>query len=326
MRVGIVGAGAVGGALAALLDRAGHEVTVTARGEALAAIARDGIALSGAWGEHRARVAAAAALPAGCELVIVATKAADAEAAIAANRDAIGAAAVVVAQNGLDGVTTGERLLPGSRVLGGLALFAASLVAPGEVRITAANDLYVGPAEDDDPLIRALGAAVPTRAVRDLRGMQWTKLVINMVNALPAITGLSVQETVASPVLRPILTRSMRETIRTGLAAEVRFGAMNGLSAPLLRAMTRLPLGVAGLVPRSMVRKMGAVPNPGSTLQSIRRGRPTEVDALNGAVVREAARLGRTAPVNAALTAMVHEVEGTGRFLPPHEVARRVRG
>ena len=66
--------------------------------------------------------------------------------------------------------------------------------------------------------------------------------------------------------------------------------------------------------------RMGSVPNLGSTQQSVRRGQPTEVDFLNGVVVREASAVGRTAPVNAALTALVHEVEATGEFLPPSRV------
>jgi 2-dehydropantoate 2-reductase len=73
-----------------------------------------------------------------------------------------------------------------------------------------------------------------------------------------------------------------------------------------------------------MARRMGATPNPGSTLQSIRRGQATEIDYLNGAVVRAAEGLGRTAPVNAALVALVHEVEASGSFLSPDEVTARV--
>jgi len=69
---------------------------------------------------------------------------------------------------------------------------------------------------------------------------------------------------------------------------------------------------------------MGSVPNPGSTLQSVRRGQLTEIDALNGAVVRAAAAAGVSAPVNAALTAMVHEVERTGRFLTVDEIVARL--
>src|SRR4051794_24979649 len=248
----------------------------------------------------------------------------DAPAAIAGSADACRGATVVVVQNGLEGASRAEELLRESRVLGGLALFAASLVAPGEVLITAAGPLYVGPSDPGDPAVAALSAALPTTAVGDLVGMQWSKLVVNQVNALPAITGLSVQEVVADGGLRRVLTRSIRETVRAGHAAGIRFGRMSGLSDPLLRAVAVVPARVAEFLPRLMARRMGGVPNPGSTLQSIRRGQPTEIDYLNGAVAAESARLGRTAPVNTALTALVHEVEQTHRFLPPDEVLRRV--
>jgi 2-dehydropantoate 2-reductase len=324
VRVGVLGAGAVGGALAALLDREGHEVSVTARGAALSAIAERGIRLTGAWGEHTARVAGNDRLLQAQDLVLVTTKAMDAPAAIEASADACRGAAVVVVQNGLQGVARAEELLPESRVLGGLALFAASLVAPGEVLITAPGRLYVGPTDAADPIVAGLAAALPTSAVQDLVGMQWSKLVVNQVNALPAVTGLSVQEVVADPGLRRLLTRSLQETVRTGHAAGIRFGRMSGLSAPLLRLVAAVPSGIAEFLPRRMAHRMGAVPNPGSTLQSIRRGQRTEIDYLNGAVAAEAARHGRTAPVNSALTDLVHEVESTGRFLSPAEVLQRV--
>lgn len=326
MRVGVIGAGAVGGALAALLARAGHEVTVTARGAAIAAIGADGVVLSGAWGDYVARVAAVPQLTEPVDLALVATKAADAAAAVTASARVLAGVPVVVVQNGLDGPATAAGLLPQSRVLGGLALFAASLLAPGEVRVGTPGPLYVGPATDGDDVVRLLARALPTTAAPDFPGMQWSKLVVNMVNALPAVTGRSVQEVVADPRLRRVLTRSIQETVRVGRASGVRFGRMNGLSDPLLRVVADLPGPLADALPRRMARRMGAVPNPGSTLQSIRRGQPTEIDSLNGAVVRRAAELGLTAPVNSALVALVHEVEHTGRFLGADTVVRRVFG
>jgi len=324
VRVGVIGAGAVGGTLAALLAKAGHDLTVTARGAAVAAIEADGIALSGAWGDHIGRVVAVPRLVGPVDLALVATKAADAAAAVTASAPALSGIPVVIVQNGLDGPETAAALLPGSRVLGGLALFAASLLAPGQVRVGTPGPLYVGPTSGDDEVVRLLAAAIPTVAAPDFAGMQWSKLVVNMVNALPAITGLSVQEVVADSRLRRVLTRSIQETVRVGRAGGVHFGRMNGLSDPLLRLVADLPGPLADGLPRLMARRMGAVPNPGSTLQSIRRGQPTEIDALNGAVVRRAADLGLAAPVNRALVALVHEVEESGRFLPADTVVRRV--
>ncbi|CAN5183180.1 2-dehydropantoate 2-reductase [soil metagenome] len=324
MRVGVVGAGAVGGAIAALLTRAGDEVEVTARGAHLEEIREHGILLTGAWGDYTAHVEANEVLTMGPELVIVTTKAHDAVAAIEENARVLRGIPLLVVQNGLDGIANARRAAPKSDIVGGLAVFASSYLSPGEITVTAAGPLYVGvDSENDLParyVARALNPALPTELVQNFAGAQWTKLVINQVNALPAITGLSVQEVVADAGLRGILTRSMRETVRIGRANHIHFEKLQGLTPGMLRLFAAAPLAIDQLLPRLMARRMGSTPNPGSTLQSLRRGQPTEVDYLNGPVVRAAAKVGRTAPINARIVELVHAVERTGTFLTPAEV------
>ena len=70
---------------------------------------------------------------------------------------------------------------------------------------------------------------------------------------------------------------------------------------------------------------MGSRPNPGSTLQSIRRGQPTEIDYLNGAVVQRGAAVGVPTPVSTELVELVHEVEKSGEFIPTAAVIERMR-
>lgn len=327
MQIAVIGAGAIGGTIAALLDRAGHTVEVTARGEHLAAIRESGLRLSGAWGTHLARVEAAETLTRSPELVFVCTKAQDARSAILANADLLAGRPCVIVQNGLEALGTARDALPEAEWIGALALYAASFLAPGEVTVTAAGPTYLGTGEGEpSPAAReaagVLGAVMPADAVRNFTGAQWSKLIVNQVNAMPAITGLSVQETIADARLRRIITLGMQEAVRTGFALGQRFGRVQGLSNTVLRLFAAAPPRLAEQLPLLMARRMGSTPNPGSTLQSIRRGQPTEVDYLNGAVVAEAARGGRTAPVNAALTALVHEVERTGAFLTPAAVTR----
>lgn len=326
MRIAVLGAGAVGGTLAALLHRAGHDVVVTARGEHLLAIRASALHLDGGWGSHVAPVVATETVTERVDLTIVATKAADAAAALEGSRAAVEASPVVVVQNGLDGLTSARAVLPHTALVGGLALFAASLSSPGRITVTAAGSLCLGSDATEAVGIAAevLGDVLPVTVTDDLRGAQWSKLVVNQVNALPAITGLSAQQTIAHPGLRRVLTRGIRETIVVAEASGIRFAPLQGLDDTLLRLVARAPLPLAGLLPRLMARRMGDVPNPGSTLQSIRRGQLTEVDALNGAVVDAAAAVGRAAPVNAALVDLVHEVERTGRFLAPPVVLARI--
>ncbi|RFA20240.1 ketopantoate reductase family protein [Subtercola boreus] len=329
MQIAVIGAGAIGGTIAALLDAVGHSVELTARGEHLARIRESGIRLTGAWGTHVARVTANETLTVRPELAFVCTKAQDARSAISANTDLLRGLPVVIVQNGLEALDTAREALPEADWIGALALYAASYLSPGEISITTPGVTYLGSGPGaPSPATRAvratLGEVMPTEAIPNFTGAQWSKLIVNQVNAMPAITGLSAQETLEHPALRRIITRSMREAVGIGFARGVHFGKVQGLSDLRLRAFARAPLTLAEQLPLLMRRRMGDTPNPGSTLQSIRRGQLTEIDYLNGAVVKEAAAAGREAPVNAALTALVHEVERTGAFLTPAAVARAV--
>jgi 2-dehydropantoate 2-reductase len=318
MKIGVIGAGAIGGTVAALLHRGGHEVEVTARGPHLAAIREGGIRLEGAFGDVTAPVLANELLTRPADLVILATKAQDAPAALAANAAIVAGTRLLVIQNGLDGLTNAKRETQASEIVGGLAMYAASFLSPGEIRITTPGVTYLSAA------IPELEEAMPTKVVRNFVGAQWTKLFVNQVNALPAITGLSVQEVVANHELLIVLTRSMQENVRIGHARLVRYATLNGVGDSLLTFFSILPPGFAAALPSRMARRMGEIPNPGSTLQSIKRGQATEVDYLNGAVVVRAEALGKSAPVNAALVDLVHEVERTGTFLMPAEVVARI--
>lgn len=325
----MIGAGAVGGLLAALLDRAGHDVEVTARGEHLAAIRSGGIVLDGGYGAHTAHVTAAETLARRPELAILATKGQDAEAALRANASVLEAVPLLIVQNGLGGIRVAERALPGSPLVGGLALFATSYLSPGHITVTAALPIVVGGAPGTEPAVvdrfaTLLSAVMPVETVDDLEGAQWTKLLINHVNALPAITGLSVQQTVADPRLLRVLAASLRETVRIANRLGIRFAGLQGIPGWILPWLGHGPLAVAARLPRMLAKRMGDVPNPGSTLQSLRRGQRTEIDFLNGAVVRVAREHDFDAPVNAALVRLVHEVERTGEFLTPDVVATRV--
>ncbi|HEV7955799.1 MAG TPA: 2-dehydropantoate 2-reductase [Marisediminicola sp.] len=326
MRVAVIGAGAVGGTLAALLSCGGHDVEVVARGAHLDEILRRGIHLAGAWGDHTALIEASSELQRTPDLAIVATKAQDAEAAMRTAARLLDGVPVVIVQNGLGSVATGRAALPGSEVIGALALFAASYLAPGEIVVTATGRLYLdGSTTRSASVADVLRAVLPVSVTADFVGAQWTKLVVNQINALPAITGLSAQEVISHRGLRRIMAESMRETVRVGLDSGVRFAPLQGMSHRMLLLFHHAPAAFAGLLPLAMARRMGPTPNPGSTLQSIRRGQPTEIDHLSGAVVEAAAAAGGQATINAVLVRMVHEVEGGRRFLTPDEVMERVR-
>lgn len=333
--IAVIGAGAIGGSIAARLDAVGHQVTVTARGAHLEAIRASGLRLTGALSEHTARVTAELTLHRRPTLAIVTTKAQDAPAAIAANERWLRDTTVLVVQNGLNGARDARAALPHAHVLSGTTSIGANVPEPGHIEVTTPGATLVGALNSAEQstaaaLVSLLQPAVPAELCPDTQGVLWSKLMVNQVNALPAITGLPIQATIADPRLRRVLTLSLREGVQVARAHGVHFAAVQALNDALLSVLAEAPLATAEFVPLLMAHNMGGTPNTGSTLQSVRTGRPTEIDYLNGAVVQAAEEVGLQAPVNAALVQLVHEVERSAEtsvpaFLSPEAVASDAR-
>lgn len=332
MRIGIIGAGALGSLFAARLQFAGHQVQVIARGEHRDVIAVKGIQLRGGYGDIVAKVEVVDRLS-DVEAVFVCTKAHDTDEALREHQAEIQGVPVLLVQNGVDGLAIASQYVDPDQVFGVISLIASNFTEPGVVRVTNPQPTFIGrsngPADErSHELAALLNSAVPTTAIDEFEGALWTKLVLNMVNAVPAITGRSVQNVVEDPLTLHLVAASMREAARVGLAAKISFARLEGLDETVIFKLARWPLWRSQHIPRDIGRGMGPVPNLASTLQSIRRGRTTEIEFLNGAIVRTAESIGINAPINRAITELVHQVELTGRHLNgrPLELALRERG
>ncbi|PPF84845.1 hypothetical protein C5E07_04885 [Pseudoclavibacter sp. RFBJ3] len=347
MRVAVIGVGAVGGALALLLDRAGHEVVLTSRrspvepDSAEQAHARR-LVLRGAFGEHSATFEQVSVLRGAFDLVLVAVKAQDTKHAVQPHLSMVAATTTVIVQNGLDGVSTLEQMLsvvPDEQrsgiVVGGLATFAVNRPAPDEIEATATGLLMLGAAPPEDTrelaaTARSLETAVHCVVTGDLRSAQWSKLLINQVNAVPAVTGASVQETGLDGDLSAVLAASIGELLAVAAAEGAHLEALGPLDETLATLAASVPKDAEATIARNtrlaveLTAAFGATPNYASTLQSIRRGEATEIDALNGAVVAHGVAQGVPTPVNAALTSLVHGREQGQPSLSPAELRRTV--
>lgn len=299
MRIAIVGCGAIGGLYAAHLAQL-EDVEVWAYDvspEHVEAINRDGLRLTGAV-ELTAPVRAtgdATALPA-CELGIVAVKAAFTEAAMTATAAAFAAGAVCSVQNGIGSEEVIAAHVPA--VIRGVCLPAGHVTAPGVVNMDATGPTWIGPFEPRPAApgaIAALGdalnrAGMPTRVEADARGAQWTKLLFNAAtNPLAALTGLTHGELCDRPALRATAARLVDE----GRAVADALGVT-------------LDVDPDELIARAAIENHGHRP---SMLQDALARRPTEIDALNGGIVRAGAEVGVPTPLHATIAALVAGLE-----------------
>jgi 2-dehydropantoate 2-reductase len=305
MRILVLGAGAVGGYFGALLARGGHAVTFVARGENLRALRRDGIVVH--LGAETMRVAPVQAVgdpdeaPAP-ELVIVCVKSYDTPTAAAALRPVVGPETIVLSlQNGIENEDVLARGLHLPPLMVALTRIGVELTAPATIAYSGRGTIVFGEPDGRDS-VRArrvaeafAAAAVPHQLRPDILVPAWEKLAWNAgFNAVTTLTQATVAEVLAIPAARALVVEAMEEVDAVATA----------LGVPVRRDRTEAVLAdsVAGLPDFAT-----------SMLQDLRRGRRLEHDALNGAVVRAAARASVEVPVNRVLLALLARLDPGSR-------------
>ena len=301
MRIAVIGAGAMGGSYGGLLAVAGEEVgLVDARTDHVEAIRSGGLRVSGAVGEHVVRLPATSS-PEGLEpsgggwadLVIVFTDSnATREAARGAGHLLGPEGFAITFQNGIGNVETLQEELGAERVLGGSSMCSALVEAPGHVVMTHRGPTSIGELDGrrTNRLQRVAAAleraGFEVQVKDDVNARIWTKFIINSaVNALCATTGLRVGEVGRLAEMDALQDRILDEAFALVRAREI----------PVAEADVR-----AGIKRSCRLR----FSRP-SMLQHVEAGRRTEIDAINGALVRESHKLGLAAPYNEALTALL---------------------
>jgi 2-dehydropantoate 2-reductase len=299
VRICIVGCGAVGSLFAANLAQL-DDVEVWAYDASqghVDAINANGLRLSGA-GEVLGRLTAttdARRLPA-CEFGIVATKAMHTGSAIESTAHAFAGGCVATVQNGLGNEETLAAHV--ERVIRGTTFPAGKLVEPGHVQWDVKGDTTLGP-YGDTPLeqVELLAdactrAGMPTNAVRDARGPQWRKVIFNAsTNPIGALTGLTHGRVCERPDLRALVTGLVDE----GKAVAAAQGIVLDADPEALIDHAAKPEVAYG--------------HKASMLQDVEARRTTEIDFLNGGIVRFGREHGVPTPLNEAIWALVKGVE-----------------
>lgn len=291
----------MGSVFAALFASAGYAPVVISRpGAHIDEMASNGLRLEGASGDRTVRLRALSAPPAEVfDLIVLAVKATQVAEAIKGLGPMIGPQTTLLAmQNGLGAADLVAEAFGADQVAVGIAAgFGASVVAPGHARHAGMGAIQIGayrslPAERVAHIARLWqGAGFKAEAADDIASMQWEKLVCNASFSAPcAITGLTVGEALADPALGSICLEAGAEAWRIARAAGVAL-KVNDPEAHIRAFAGR----VAGAKP--------------SLLQDLEAGRATEIDYINGAVPREAAKLGLAAPVNSVLARLVKALE-----------------
>ncbi|MCD6076683.1 MAG: ketopantoate reductase [Ramlibacter sp.] len=289
-----MGAGAVGCYFGGMLARAGHDVTLVARPAHVEAVLRDGLRMETRTFDERVRVKATEQ-PAGAngaDLVLFCVKSMDTEAAGMQVKPFLRPDTLVLClQNGVDNADRLRTVLPEHEVAAAVVYVATEMAGPGHLKHHGRGELVVEPAHGIDRLAAALTAAgVPTEVSPNVRGALWMKLLLNCAyNAVSAIAQQPYGENVKGAGIWDV----MHDVVDEGLAV----AKADGVQVP----------GDPHAATRKLVESMPA--QYSSTAQDLARGKPTEIDFLNGYVVRRGQALGVPTPANRVLWALVKLLE-----------------
>lgn len=300
MRVVVLGAGSLGSLLAGALATADVDVTLLGRdGDHVRRVREHGLRFTHPDGREEQiplDVATEHAAAADADLLVVCVKSYDTGDALADVAPHLDGADVLTLQNGLGNAETIADHVPRERVLAGTTTHGAVLEAPGHVRHAGRGDTTIGRYfAENDARVEAVadhltGAGIETSVTDDPEAAVWTKVLVNAgINAATALARVPNGALVEAESGERVLRRAVEEGVAVARSE-----------------------GIA--VPRDVVERTREVAertatNPSSMRQDVERGRRTEVEALNGALVRRGATHGVETPVNETLADLVRLAE-----------------
>lgn len=322
-RIAVVGAGAIGGITAALMANEGYNVEVVCKYRELADTIRTaGLHVFGANGNFKVpmpAVAQASELSDKKDVVFLAVKATDMLAAANDILPFLGESSVVVSmQNGIceDALA---RVVGRERTIGCVVGWGGTMHRPAELEMTSTGEFVIGNIDNQPdkrlpPIKNMLEAVLPVEISGNIMGSLYSKLIINScITSLGAVCGLYLGEMLAVKKIRNIFVEIMEEAVAVadamGITVEVYAGKIDyykllGGSGLFDHLKRHLMIRLVGFKYRRLKSSM---------LQSLERGKPTEIDYMNGYILDNGKKFAVPTPVNDKIIAIVKDIENGRR-------------
>ncbi len=315
MKIAVFGAGSIGAYVGGSLMASGSDVVLIGRARMRAKIERHGLNLTDLHGARRVLEAAQISYtedPAALKeanLILVTVKSADtAQAAQAIGQHALANALVISLQNGVGNAEVLAQALPHLTVLAGMVPFNVVALPEGRFHRGTEGDMGVQASPALARWKAAFKAAgVPLQAFDNFEQVQWGKLLLNLNNPVNALSGLPLKAELSQRAYRRCLALLISETLAVLQCAGIAPAKVARIGPKLLPWLLRLPDFLFVRVAAAMLRIDEEARS--SMWDDLQMGRRTEVDYLNGAVVKLAHSIGLDAPANQRIVALIRQAE-----------------
>ncbi|MFO8052347.1 MAG: 2-dehydropantoate 2-reductase [Candidatus Omnitrophota bacterium] len=330
MQIAVLGCGAIGGLFLGHLSKESKDVLGVVRNYQLDSLEKEGLIVKEENKEEKVNVKFNIKLTKPVDLAIFATKTNNLEEITKENIDYLQDAVVVSAQNGLRAENILSKFFPPEKIITTIVMFGATFYPPNKVVSNFSGNLIMGnifgkQVIKEKEVKQVLESSFNLKVLKNIKGAKYLKLFINLNNCIPAILGKTMQESFANLEIAKLAIKLNREAYQLVKQAGINLESLPNYPKERIESLTSMPIEDASQLFSKIMTNLSREPLYGSILQSIKRNKPSEIDYINGEVVRLAKNNSWQAPLNEKIVNLVHRVEKEG-FLSEDELLSKIKG
>jgi len=317
MKFAVIGLGAIGSIIGGLLTKSGEDVVLIGKKNQVELINQKGIRINGIDGSifvENVHASTDLSLLNNVDVVIICVKSQDTQKLANDFKKFVEKSTLLISlQNGVRNLKI-LRDITGNKVISGAVLFNALYSRPGEVELTIKGGLLLEANDSSydkvNRLVKSLKKeGLESKIVDGIEGYVWSKLIVNLQNAVTAITGQTIKESIIDKDSRAVLIATMKEGMYVLEQAGISFKTLPDIDP--IKIIRRLSLFNSTLL-KIGSRMMKIKDNAQTSMwQSLSRGKSTEIDYINGEIVNLARKNNLNAPINTMLVELIKEAEKT---------------
>ena len=317
MKYAVIGLGAVGSIIGGLLAKSGEKVILIGKKNQVEEISKKGIKINGINNSilvENVKASTDLTLISDSDVIIICVKSQDTQILAEEIKKFIKKSCIIISlQNGV----RNSKILKettGNKALSGIILFNALYIKPGEVTLTLKGDLILETDSLNKETVESFSKilnkyGIESKIETNIEGYLWSKLIVNLQNAVTALTGQTIKESILNKYSRAILIETMKEGLYILEKSETPLKTLPDIDPKVTIKRLKI-LNSVLLKIGSRILKLNETAR-GSMWQSLNRGKPTEVDYINGEIVNLAKKNNLEAPINKKLVELIKEAEKT---------------
>lgn len=330
MKIAVLGCGAIGSCFLGYISQKGIDVTGVVRQSQQQALLQEGLIIEGVRGSFTIPVKVVTELKEDVDLAILATKIDDLEEIINKNKKYLKKTIIVTTQNGVRADYFVNKFFPAEQIVTCIVMFGATFYAPNRVVHNFDGECILGSMLNVNhqgiEVIKNLFSQVfKTVVFENIKGAKYLKVFCNLNNCIPAILGVSIQEAFADMDIAKLAILFNQEAYQVVSKSGIELASIPTYPKERLQGLLAMPIAESGALLSQIMTTLSKEPIYGSILQSIQRQKKSEIDYINGEIVKLAQENGLKAPLNERIVELVHQVENTGKFFTKEELIQEGR-